>query len=289
VLGAVLLSPTALLALPWLFAFRAFSVEEGRGRPAWVLEALGPFCAALFAVGIQSLWDAPSWWISDRGVLNAMGGVSPRPFGVWARALWLPALLAVGGFRQRGSFGLAWTLPLLLAPADVPTWLLAGAPLALGAAAAWARSGAPLRAALLVLLSVQGILSLRAQEQEIRRVARVTAITEAMAARLLTGEALLAPWGWGVRVGVAATRDPYGVPWAPLEGPPPARALRWCGAEIRRVALLPPGVRPDPNPDLDGEGFRDEHGVSWFDVDPGVWQRRLGCEDVALREASPPG
>lgn len=206
---AVAVSPTALLAMPWV------AVERGGAR---VLA--GPW----IAVAVLTLASGGAWWTGDRGVLT--GALLPgRSLEVHLLSgLWALALLP----RRRAALAL---LPLVLAPPDVPTWLLWGLASARHLPRVrWAR-GLALGT---VLLGLWGLGERRAH------VAREDRVLRAVAEALRPGDAVEAPWSWGARLGVIASGDPYGVHWVAV--PQPVRDQVLCPAE--RVLALPPGAWP---------------------------------------------
>jgi hypothetical protein len=171
------------------------------------------------------------------------------------------------------------TAPLLLAPPDTRAGLLLAASLAVSAAHGvgsmrrfhgWGR---PVLAAMLVLLGVDVALSVREWRNHQEQVA-----SEEVAIRGVLGEmgpvdGLLAPWTWGARASVIATRDPYALPWR-VPGEPVRDQVKWCNHVWERVFLLPPDVVLSP--DL-AEVVREEGGVRWVPGSAEPMQRLPGC------------
>lgn len=214
---AVAISPTALLALPWLWA---------RDR-----RAEGPIAAALAVAALTAL-SGGAWWTGERGVL----GAGPWMVGLTAGrvALHLPWALILTDLRSVRS--LPALLPLVLAPSDTPAWLLPGLVVA-------SRTRAPRWAVGLQLAGA--VLALGARAAAVRG---ETEVVERVAAELRPGDGIVAPWTWGARVAVARTGDPYGWPWHP-----PGRFLRdqraqWCEAPPTRILGLPPDANGFPVP-----------------------------------------
>jgi hypothetical protein len=216
---AVAISPTALLALPWLTA-RTRSAE-------------GPL-AAVLAVGALTIASHGAWWTGTRGVLHAEGVLPGRGLANLAWNLpWLLLLTDPGGLRA-----LPWLVPLAFAPTDTPAWLVPG----VVAAASCVR--AP-RAAVFAQLAV-GWLALGGRGAAVRGENEVVA---RVAAELRPGDGVVAPWTWGARVAVARTGDPYGWPWHPPDRFLQDQARQWCDPPVERVWVLPsPAPAPVPAP-----------------------------------------
>ena len=108
------------------------------------------------------------------------------------------------------------------------------------------------RRVLLALLLLSALDFVRGAWAHADRVARVRAEEAAIAAVLADwrpGDALVAPWSWGVRASVRATGDPYALTWA-VPGVPP-RDPAWCGRTFDRIHTLPPGPA-QPLPECSG-------------------------------------
>jgi len=230
--AAVAISPTALLALPW--------VAMRRGGP-------GPLIEGALAVAALTALSGGGWWWGDRGVLQPRPLLIGRNLGSWlATVPWLVVL--TGSLRPlpRSLGGLA---PLLLAPADVPAAPLVS--IAAVAAALDHRARDDLartaRVGALVWLVVGGVV---ATERRAERVAEEHVTILRVLRRLAPGDGLVAPFTWGARAAVIATGDPYGLPWHP-----PGRFLRDQRAGRQHVdgvvRVLPPGppaTSPLPEP-----------------------------------------
>ena len=233
---AITLSPTALLALPWVLAGRRWALgrEDGAG-----------FVAVAAGVAVLGLTVATGggWWSGDRGVLSGLSGPSVRGLGVLPVLVvflpWGEGLLAAGN--------LAWAacvLPLVFAPPDVPAAMVLGP--TVGAVAAVVRASAPnlprLRWA--PLLVAFAYAAFRAEAEASRRVAEVreeTRVIAEVAAELGPDDSFVGPWTWGARVAVAATGDPYGRAWWAWPGFVRDQRATYCGRRWARVAVLPPG------------------------------------------------
>jgi len=200
---AVSVSPVALLAVPWAAC---------RGQPRWVVGG------ASLAVVTLSAYSGGDWWLGDRGVLMGPAPLIGRTLAAWAANV-APVAVAVGVLGM--SWRTALLLPLLLAPPDVATWGLIGCALvAEGPARPWSLG-------LRVLVAGQLGLSTGALVATHRSVRADTRLVEKTAADMGPDEGLIAPWTWGVRVSLAATGDPYGLPWMPPTGPVRDQE-RWC-------------------------------------------------------------
>lgn len=281
--GAVFISPTALGAIPFLVWFRVQEREEEPSPRVYLREGLALVAGAVIALGAFTAWDASDYWLGDRGLLRGSGQAPWRTFETWVSRLLLPGVLvpAVLGWSRGGLGGLLLLTPyLLLTPSDVPAWLLAAAPLALSAAEGWASAGMRMRRLILVGLLGQGGLSLRQLQAEARRVQEVAAFTSSLAARMSPEDALVAPWGMGVRVAISASGEPYGLPWTGPEPEKKSGDRRWCGAEVRRLAVLPPGRVIEG----EGEGTIDSEGVYWYRTTPERWNARLRCDKDAASQ-----
>ncbi|HHO53572.1 MAG TPA: hypothetical protein ENK18_22545 [Deltaproteobacteria bacterium] len=233
-------SPVALLALPWVALER---------------RSVGPLIEGLVVVLGLTVLSAGGWWLGERGLLR---GPPPRPgrtLSAWIETLpWLLllALLLPGarGRRDRPALQLLVLLPLGLAPPDVPAWSLGGIVLA----RAVARRGSVGARALVVGQLWLGIGGAQARSKQVRAEAEVIAH---LVDTLGPDDALVAPWTWGARVSVAATKDPYGLIWRPPDGWLRDQATRWAEAAPTRAAWLPPGS---------GEGRSDASGVRWSSI-----------------------
>ncbi|MEZ4319675.1 MAG: hypothetical protein R3F61_19320 [Myxococcota bacterium] len=187
--AAVAVSPTALAAIPWIV------MKERDLR--WV----GP---AVAVAGLTVL-SAGDWWVGTRGVVT--GGWAPSP---WTHVTWVLVPLAMGvrGLRPLDALALVG----LLAPGDVPGhWVLALPCVAAASTAVDRRWWAAIAA--LCSLGAQHAVSTR------DRAVRENAAIERIAAEIRPGDAVVGPWSWGVRVGIAATGDPYGVPFSAQREP----------------------------------------------------------------------
>jgi len=221
--GAVWVSPTALLALPWV---------------AWHRGGVRVLAGPLLAVAALTVGSQGEWWWGDRGVLHAprLPGRTAAAFG-WS-GVWALALLS-------GDRKLLGLLPLLLAPPDVPTWVLWGVASARSLPAlSWGR-GLALGA---LLLGLWGLAERRS------RVGSEDRVLRAVLAQLEPGDVLEAPWSWGARASVMATGDPYGARWIAV--PRGVRDQQRCPAQ--RLVALPPGAEPST-----GASLVDAHGVVW--------------------------
>ncbi len=193
---AILFSPTALLGVPWVVAVSPPEARVRRGA------------AALVAVAALSVVSGGGWWWGDRGVLAA--ALSPGKSGLrWV----LAASAFAGPLATCARLRPAWAMFGVLAPADVPAWMLAQIavavdgrrPTTVRARGLWIAS--LLAAGLGLALEVR-----RVHEENVR-------IREDWAA-LPSGAPYVARWSDGVRAAVYATRDPYGICWhAPAQAP----------------------------------------------------------------------
>ncbi|MCB9697846.1 MAG: hypothetical protein H6738_13780 [Alphaproteobacteria bacterium] len=223
---AVAVSPAALLALPW--------VCVARGRDAgWLLGA------AALAVAALSLASGGAWWLGERGVLVSELSSLGRVPGTWLAHLpWILVLAlaaAADGSWRREALALA---PLLLLPADVPGWAVAGV------AVARRLDGIPLPRAWLAV-GGQAALSLGWVLVDSGRIADETsAIAAAATAVDPERDGVIAPFSAGARLSWVRTGDPYGLRWHPegrwlrdqrstwcAEGAP-ARVWRWDGQAL---------------------------------------------------------
>lgn len=240
--AAVLVSPTALLAVPW--------AGWGDGP-----RLRGIVVGAAVAVVALSVATGGDWWFGARGVLETPLPNPGRAAQAWGRALpWALVPLALVA-RGTAFEALSW-IPLLLAPPDVPAWVLPGWSLAFRAAHGAPRVPLEAVAGLLgIQLAIGGFSAWAAH----RRVAEDDAVAHEVAAALGPDDGLVAPFTWGARVSVLATGDPYGLRWRPPEGFLRDQRAAWCGTRLGRVAVLPPG--PD--------------GVAW--LGPDAPERRAGC------------
>lgn len=213
---AVAISPTALLALPWALVARTDRRRELVG-------------SALLAVVALTIASGGLWWTGERGVLQT----GPLALGKTALAFgrhlsWLVLVLVAPDDLRR----LPACLPLLLAPPDVPAWLVPGIA---AACTARTRRWAPL------VVGIQLALSATETVGRIRQVREETALVRAIVDRLGPADGVVAPWTWGARIAVEASGDPYGIRWHP-----PGRFLRdqrgsWCSAPPERALAVPPG------------------------------------------------
>lgn len=223
---AVAVSPVALLALPWVVA----TARDAR-----------PLLGALLAVAVLTVATGGAWWTGDRGVLTAAVWMPGRSLEGWAWALpWLCLPL------YRGPAGpLLATLPLCLAPPDVPGWLVPG--LALAREVRGAPPLAVAQAAVAAVALAATTAGVRAEDRLLRRVA----------AELGAGDGVVARWSDGVRISAFATGDPYALTWRPADRPVRDQAARWCADPPHRVAVVADGA------------------VRWEPAAP--WNARFGC------------
>ena len=221
--AAVAVSPVSLLAMPWVL------VE--RRSPTVVVGALG-------AVMLLSVASGGDWWWGDRGVLSA-----PRLPGRTAQA-WLLSGTWLLGLWSRDRRLLA-LLPLLLAPPDVPAWVL------LGVAAGRRVPDAPWGRGAVILAVLAGLWGLGERRAH---VARAHQQLSRLAAVLPDDVVVEAPWSWGARWSVLASGEVYGRRWVAV--PHPVRDQRRCPATA--TVALPPGREP-----LGGTVRVDDEGVHW--------------------------
>lgn len=254
VVWAVAVSPVAVLALPWI-------ALERRRDPVAI--AVGGGVAVL---GL-SLLTGGEWWSGDRGVLTV--SLAPgRSAEAWLAhaAPVVPLMLVVAAVGDRlRRVTMAVTLPLVLAPPDIPAWLPLHVAVAAGIGArptrwAWA-------AALVAVVLGTGAWSLQA-----RRVRDEDRVIRATVAAMSSEHALIAPWSWGVRASVIATGDPYALPWRTPGTPVRDQGARFCNERFEQVAALPPGWVPG-----DGVLRVDASGVAWG---PGAWVAPERCQDA---------
>jgi hypothetical protein len=266
--AAVLVSPTAIAACGWVVVER-LRKERPEGV-AWVPVAVACTVSALLG-GTQT-----EWWSGDRGV----GTFTPDPLLTWsswlrqADVLGPAALLGVLALipeaaRKRWPAVLA-TAPLLLAPADVPAWLVPAAALAVAAGEA-ANTREDLRRVWLVLLVPYTLVGLAALDRAHDRIAADSALAAHVAAEMQPTDGLVAPWSWGVRASVQATRDAYELRWRVPGEPVRNQEWQFCQGLTGRVAVLPPGERLPGA----GDGEPDASGVRWY---PAEEARRIYCE-----------
>ncbi len=188
---AVALSPSALLAVPWL--------ADARRDRAWLGAVAG--LAGVFALGGIEVWSGHR--------------------GLWTAATWTPGAAAAS---------MAWTLgpalwvlrrsdaialPLLLGPADAPLGLLLVA------------RPRPISPWLAFACLAWGGARLVGAAERVQREAQYVSVA---AARLGPRDALVAPWSWGVRVSLASTGDAYALRWRPPRGFVRDQAEPWCKA-----------------------------------------------------------
>jgi hypothetical protein len=214
---AVAVSPVALLAAPWVVVQR---------RDPRVL--VGPVVAVAGLLGVSQ----GEWWTGHRGIAQA-----PRLPGRTLLAWAWSGVAVVALTKDRRLLAFA---PLLLAPPDVPGWVLVGVVAAReGSFAPWAR-GIGLAALLTGLWRLEDRRATVAREDAVLR-----------SVGLQPGQGIEAPWSWGARLSVIHTRTAYGLPWVATQ---PVRPLP---EGLVEVGLLPPGRRRD------GVLRVDEHGVAW--------------------------
>jgi hypothetical protein len=219
---AVTVSPTALLAVPFVLAVRR----------EWM-----PGLGALVAVIALTLVSRGDWWAGDRGVLGA--SLDPgRTVGMWAwqAAQWAGPVAMLVSARPRDRWIVAAAVPLVLVPSDVPGWMVPGLALAIAAAnaelpervrGAFALAGAATLAWSVVTWWDQGV-----------RIRAENAAIAAVAANLQPRDGVIAPWSWGTRLSVVVTGAPYAAWWR-VPGPAVRDQERWCEGEYSRVVLLP--------------------------------------------------
>lgn len=284
VAGAVLVSPTALLALPWLAVTR-WRVARRRGELEPLLDVAALVLAAVAAVACLTVGSAGAWWTGERGVLTSTHTMVKAAWFLHAVPLGLVplALLAVANDRRgcaADGVALLAGLPLVLAPPDVPSWLVpAGACAVLAAGARGAPRWGFRRVAGVVTVAVLAwdVLAAGATWAAGReRVTREVGVIGAVLADLGPDDALVAPWSWGTRASVMHTGDPYALPWRVPGRPVRDQAERFCGQAFRRVAVLPPGAKV---PGVEGWEAGPE-GTWWAPgADPG-WQALQGCGEA---------
>ena len=230
---AVSLSPIALLALPWVIWERGRSWRE---ELPWIAGG------ALLAVAALSLAGGGEWWLGDRGVLH---GPPPRPWRAlqaWTAPL-LPLVLLASLRWKRALPALLLTLPLLLAPPDLPAWLVPGA--ALGLVLCEVDEPRWLRAVGVVLAAALALGGL-GWWRTLERVQREEALIHSVLAELSPEDGLVAPWTWGARASYLSTGDPYGLLWIAWPTPVRDQTERWCEATPARVVVLPPELEVEP-------------------------------------------
>lgn len=281
VAGAVLVSPTALLALPWLAVTR-WRVARRRGELEPLLDVAALVLAAGLTVGCLTLGSAGSWWTGDRGVLTGAHTMIKGAWFLHAVPVGLLPLAFLACWRDRrgcraDGLGLLAAVPLVLAPPDVPSWLVpAGACVVLAAGAGGPQGWRYRRAAGVVTVAVLAwdvLASGATWAAERARVQREVAVITGVLAELGPDDALVAPWSWGTRASVMQTRDPYALPWRVSGRPVRDQAERFCGHAFRRVVVLPPGAKV---PGVEGWEAGPE-GTWWAPgAEPG-WQALQGC------------
>jgi len=262
---AVACSPTALLATPWIAVARGERSEGGR------VDARPVVIGAALAVVSLLVGTGGGWWFGHRGVGSAPLPDLLRAGRAWAGLLpvgLLPlagvATLALGPPRPPSPVLLLAACALLAAPADVPAHLPLAGTLAVAAAVGWRRlpsRGRAVAGAVLAAQLLSASLTLAFRVESVREQERVLA---GLRAALGPDDAVVAPFTWGARLSVRATRDPYGLRWRPADAPLRDQATRWCATPIARVAVLPPGARW-------GAGSADADGIWWTrGADPAV-------------------
>ncbi|MEN0063262.1 MAG: hypothetical protein AAGA48_14000 [Myxococcota bacterium] len=194
---AVAVSPTALLALPWVASER---------------RALAPLAEGVMAVGLLTVISGGSWWTGPRGVLEPRSFLIGRNFGTWVATI--PWLVVLTGRWHRVGRPLLFALPLLFAPADVPAGVLVA--IATTTTALIEPSLTPLgrvaRVGAVSWLLVWAFFETQTRAERIRtEQAQIMAVLRAFE----PGDGLVAPFTWGARAAVLATGDPYGLPWHP--------------------------------------------------------------------------
>ncbi len=221
--AAMAISPVAVLTLPWM------AMRASRRHLVW---AVGGAVLVIIALTGLSLGD---WWVGDRGVLT---GGSPRPYRsliAWAEALGMG--LGVIGLATLGS-RTACLLPLLLAPADVPVWVMGGLFFALELT----RYGTRARRLAIAATGVALVESIGGAVDSSRRMEAENAALEQVAS-VVGDDGLVAAWTYGVRVSLLQADDPYGMRWITPEGGVREQQSRWCADPPRRSWVL--GKDPD--------------------------------------------
>lgn len=234
VAGAIALSPTAVLAVPWV-AFGRWWVDGRDPRAVGI--------AAVVTILALTVVTGGGWWTGERGVLAGVSAPSLRGLGA------LPALLVFlpWGSGTAAAKNLAWAacvLPLLFAPPDVPAAMVLGP--TIGAVAARVRAREPggprwRWAPLALVVGFVAFVGDRDADGRARTVAEESRAIAEIAAALGPDDSFVGPWSWGARVAVAATRDPYGRPWAAWPALVRDQRVTYCGRSWARVAVLPPG------------------------------------------------
>ncbi|MBT3219329.1 MAG: sulfatase, partial [Proteobacteria bacterium] len=272
--AAICVSPAALLSAPWL----AWAKHRQSNVNSTIVVLLAGAALAAMVLGLGWGWE---WFWGERGVLT---GSAPLPWITASRfALALPflfvALALPTWIRQRESYGIIWTLPVLLAPSDTAAWVLVAIPLCLAVAHARLLPLSLRRPAQLVLLA-QLLLSGHAWWTTRQRVVAEREAIEALAAKVGPRVGVQAPWSWGVRLSLAATGDPYGATWIDLKHPVREQRKQWCQTDLHRVAVLPPGSL------LGVPGGKWRQGIWWVESDPVVFKKLIDCP-VHAPQASP--
>ncbi len=246
--AAVLVSPVALISLPWLLAVRPRprvqrpSVQAGlryTRTPGQASASRDILLAAAGTVALVSLLSMGGWWTGERGVLT---GSLPRPDRTalaWLRyGLPIAALPAAWlAWRNDHRFALLWALPLLLVPADVVAWLPASASLALAVGMGWSLhpSWQWLWTTLLgIQMGVAGLSLLSSWD----RVTLANSRLEQIAAYIEPTDGIVAPWHLGARLSILVTGDPYGLRWRTPDGGVRDQAERWCADPPNRTIVL---------------------------------------------------
>ncbi len=182
---AVGLSPTALLAVPWLAVRR---------------RSMAPVVAAVLAVlGVMAV-SRGEWWWGERGVWNAT--LHPgQTIENWA---WMLLLTAPAWFGNRlPRWETVACLPLLLAPSDVPAWWVWGVAVAMVSVPSPRNMGVRLAWLAAVSLGTGFGVHGGVIRDEIR-VARAVESVE-------LGDSLMGSWSLAVRVSLRETGDPKGL------------------------------------------------------------------------------
>lgn len=211
---AVWVSPSALLALPWL------THVAGR-RALW---------GAAVGVVLVATVSGLSAWTGDRGLLSH----APAPgaaIGAWGVALG-PVLLLLRSWRP------LLVLPALLGPADADLWLVFGLAVALDEPARHpdrAARGIAFAALLYGGLRTWDVVSAVRDEN-----AEIAAVVASMSA----DDGLIAPWSVGVRASIRATGSAYGMLWRPPSGFLRDQRRRWCEMSLGRVVMWVPVEDP---------------------------------------------
>jgi hypothetical protein len=216
---AMTVSPVTLLALPW-------AARRDRHRARHL------FAGALAGLVLLTVVSGGDWWVGERGVLTAP---SPRPLRTVLAWGWhLPWLLLPLAMRRAVGWRaeLISLAPLLLAPPDVPSWLVIGTAIALRAAEA---GKGPWLALVVPTMVWSGWLLAEERQRVIDEQRVVRQVAQAMG----PDDGLIAPFSLAVRVAHLATGDPYGLNWRPEGRFLRDQQRRWCAGTPEQVWVLP--------------------------------------------------